>query len=283
MPTGAEVININSGPGSVTVLIPVLNGQEFIRDAMDSVLMQPEVTEVLVIDNGSNDDTIKILASYCLSDNRVKVLVCHERGVANALNFGLTQANGSLIARLDADDVMNSSRIHKQLQTMNSNSEIVLIASQITFIDSKGAVTGKSKYPIGEMGLFTNFLFRNPIAHPSVMFRKDIAISSGGYNPIYEGAEDLDLWLRMIQYGKFLVSPECLTFYRVHAKQVTVKNNLYTFEFRLRLNIFSRPISNTLRMRFFSFLQILRLCDLLIMKVSFLKNIRRTFRDYFFK
>ena len=211
MPSGAKEINTDKGPESVTVLIPVLNGQDYIRDAINSVLIQSEVIEILVIDNGSSDDTNQILSSYCRTDNRVKVIVCHERGVANALNLGLAQASGTLIARLDADDMMSSSRIQKQLKLISRNSEIALVASQISYIDSDGMSIGKSKYPSGEMKLFKNFLFRNPIAHPSVMFRKDYALSSGGYNPNYEGAEDLDLWIRMFQYGKIVVSPEYLT------------------------------------------------------------------------
>ena len=260
---------------SISVLMPVLNGERFIKEALDSVLAQPLAAEILVVDNGSSDGTLEILNNYLARDSRVKVIHCTEKGVSKALNAGLTFATGTLIARLDADDTMSPERLENQLRLMHDHPKVALVSSQIIYINSEGVETGRSKYPIGKLTLLRNFLLRNPVAHPSVMFRKDIAESAGNYRPEFEGAEDLDLWLRILNLGEIFASEEFLTSYRVHENQVTVKNNLYGTEFDLRLKYLKEFYKGPVSRSIFSILQLLRIIDLLLMRSKVVALIRK--------
>lgn len=266
---------MNTKTQAISVLIPVLNGEQFIRKALDSVLAQPLASEILVVDNGSTDGTLEILNNYLTRDSRIKVLHCTEKGVSKALNAGLALATGTLIARLDADDKMSPERLENQFRVMQDHPEVALVSSQIIFINSEGVETGRSKYPIGKLTLLRNFLFRNPIAHPSVMFRKEIAERAGNYRPEFEGAEDLDLWLRILNLGDIFASEEFLTSYRVHENQVTVKNNLYGTEFDLRLKYLKEFYKGPINRSIFSILQLLRIIDLLLMRSKVVALIRK--------
>jgi glycosyltransferase involved in cell wall biosynthesis len=264
---------------SISVLIPVLNGEKFIREALDSVLAQPLASEVIVIDNGSSDGTLEIIDDYVDIDPRVKLLRCSEKGVSEALNTGLVNANGTLIARLDADDKMSSDRLEKQLKVMEENPNLALVSSQIVYINSDGIEIGKSKYPVGYLELLKNFVFRNPVAHPSVMFRKDKAEKVGNYRTEFEGCEDLDLWIRIQSQGEIFSINDFLTYYRVHENQITVRGNLYDAELKLRIlylkELFRLPVKYSL----FSVLQLFRIFDLLLMRSRVLVQLRRKLKS----
>ncbi|MFM6842130.1 MAG: glycosyltransferase family 2 protein [Candidatus Planktophila sp.] len=273
MDSEAELIT-----NSISVLIPVLNGEQFIGQALDSVLVQPLASEILVVDNGSSDGTLEILNNYITKDSRVRVLHCTERGVSKALNVGLALANGSLIARLDADDKMSPERLEYQLRVMQEHPEVALVSSQIIFINSEDIEIGRSNYPSGKLTLLRNFIFRNPVAHPSVMFRKEIVELAGNYRSEFEGAEDLDLWIRILNLGDIFSSEEFLTYYRVHENQVTVKNNLYDTEFTLRLKCLKEFYRGPIKRSIFSILQLMRIVDLLLMRFSAVALLRKSFK-----
>ena len=268
-------VNNELSKDSISVLMPVLNGERFIKEALDSVLAQPLAAEIIVVDNGSSDGTLEILNNYTKIDSRIKVLSCAEKGVSNALNKGLAYATGTLIARIDADDKMSPERLESQLRLMQDHPEVAVVSSQIILINSEGVETGRSKYPIGNLTLLRNFLFRNPVAHPSVMFRKEIAESAGNYRPEFEGAEDLDLWIRLLNLGEILASEEFLTSYRVHENQITVKTNLYGAEFGLRLKYFKEFYKGPNKHSVFSILQFLRLIDLILKRSNVVAHIRK--------
>lgn len=268
---------------TVTVLIPVLNGSLYIEEAIRSAIFQKAVTEILVVDNGSSDNTKGIVEELSYQDCRVKLLSCKKKGVARALNYGLFKASGNLIARIDADDIMLKNRISMQLDYFENNSPTVLVASQVIYIDTHGKPYGYSAYPSGSLGLLKNFLFRNPIAHPSVLFRKDVAILAGGYKTEFEGAEDLDLWIRMSQFGKLVVMPEFLTMYRTHPLQISANHNSFTAEKKLRANYLLRPRQNTFAMSLFAVMQIFRLIDLSLSAVPLIKTFRKFSKTFLYK
>jgi glycosyltransferase involved in cell wall biosynthesis len=255
--------------------MPVLNGAQFISEALDSVLVQPLATEIIVVDNGSSDGTLEILNHYVKRDPRVKLFHCKERGVSNALNTGLTFATGNLIARLDADDKMSPQRLESQLKLMVSQPKTALVSSQIIYINSEGQEIGISKYPVGKLTLLRHFLLRNPIAHPAVMFRKEVAEMAGSYRPEFEGSEDLDLWIRILNFGDIFSSQDFSTFYRVHENQITVRTNLYSAEFDLRFKYLRNILKGKPNHSIFSILQVIRLTDLLLMRSTFLALIRK--------
>lgn len=208
----------------VSVLMPVRNGEAWLAAAIDSVLAQTlSDFELLVIDDGSTDRTAEIIAAYVARDARIRPLPQASLGLVAALNNGLTQARGDLIARLDADDLAGPARLATQVAAMDANGRLVLLGSWAEIIDSDGHVTGRLT-PESDPQMLRALLHRtNPIIHSSIMMRTDAARRSGGYRAAFEAAEDYDLWLRLSEQGDIGILPLALVSYREHGGNVTAR------------------------------------------------------------
>lgn len=210
-------------PPVVTVIMPVRDGQRWLSEAIDSVLGQTfSDFELLVIDDGSTDNTPKILAGYQERDARARVITQGREGLARALNQGLAQAKGSLIARLDADDAALPERLRRQILYLDKHPETALLGTWAQVIDEQGRVMRRPLTPATGSDSLTRALARmNPFIHSSVMFRASVARELGGYRPAFEAAEDYDLWLRISEVSGIAILPEVLVRYRRHATNVT--------------------------------------------------------------
>lgn len=260
---------------NVSVLIPVLNGEKYLRASIESVLKQDLVCEILVMDNGSTDRTQSIVQSLMELDPRVKYHFVSSPGISNALNAGLQIAQNEFVARLDSDDIMLPNRIRTQTEFLMHNPEVSVVGSQVTFIDVNGKPFGTSSYPVGKLSLVRNFSFRNPIAHPSVMFRKSTVINVEGYRSQFDGAEDLDLWLRVMSRSEINVLPEALTSYRIHNGQISGSLKTYAAEKKVRLHFLIKYHEGSkIQLSLFYILQIFRIIDLSLLSLRFLKPIR---------
>ena len=258
----------------VSILIPVFNGERYLRETLESVLNQQNVGEVVIVDNGSTDKTIEIISGYASANPKIKLIFCAQRGVANALAYGLKFTANEFVARIDADDVMEPGRTVRQIDQLVNNPSLGFVASQITYINEKSEVIGVSRYPIGLLSLNRNFSFSNPIAHPSVMFRKSVIESVGGYRPDFEGAEDLDLWIRVARRFPVFIDNQPMTRYRSHSSQISNINNLYVPELRLRFRILVGKNGWFFPDLLFRSLQLARIFDLASMNISFLRRFR---------
>lgn len=219
----------------VSVLLPVLNSERYLSSCLESIFLQDFNFEIILVDNGSTDKTLEIASRFAAQESRLKIVHCAHRGVANALNMGLSHCSSEFVARIDSDDRMLPGRLSSQAAALCVNSEIVLVSSQVQYINSDGASTGVSSYPEGFLEDSYAFGFMNPIAHPAVMFRLSKVQEVGGYNSKFEGAEDLDLWIRLAATGKILALSQVLTQYRIHSHQISNQKNLYTRELYFRL------------------------------------------------
>ena len=157
-------------------------------------------------------------------DPRVRVVKSKTPGLASTLNQGITASKANLIARIDQDDLMAPERLEKQVSGMILNPGLVCQGSQIRFIDNSDKLLGKSSYPISSRQLRFSLPATNCIAHPSVIFRKSAVEAVGGYNQTLDGVEDYNLWLRLLRVGQVSNDRECLTFYRLHPKQMSRDN-----------------------------------------------------------
>ena len=263
-----------AGETNVSVLIPVFNGDRYLVQTLDSVLNQPHVDEIVIVDNGSTDQTVEIITRYANSNSRIKLIFCGERGVANALAYGLRFTKNEFVARIDADDVMEPERIARQVDQLIGDPNLALVASQITYINDRSEVIGVSRYPIGALSLNRNFAFRNPLAHPSVMFRKSVIQSVGGYRSDFEGAEDLDLWIRVARKHPVFVDNLPMTRYRSHPSQISNTSNLYKSELHLRFRILICKNGWLSQDILFRLLQFARILDLASMNVTCLRRFR---------
>jgi glycosyltransferase involved in cell wall biosynthesis len=207
----------------ITVLLAVYNGQQYLRESLDSVLAQTFTDfEFLIIDDGSTDQTLPILRECEKRDARVRLVSRPNKGLTNTLNEGLSLARGEFLARMDADDVCLPTRFEKQIAYLRQHPECVLLGSRVLLMDPEGM-------PIREMCMEQTHeeidaahLGRGwPVVHPATMMRMSALNQIGGYRDEFNTLEDLDLFLRLAEVGKLANLPEILLRYRQHFASVT--------------------------------------------------------------
>ena len=205
----------------ISVVMSVYNSGKYLAEAIDSVLKQSyKDFEFIIINDGSNDDSESIVKSF--SDSRIKYF-CNEgnRGLIYSLNQGVYLSSGEFIARMDADDVCDTSRFEKQIFEFQSDNKLVVCGSFIkTF--GNGTETFVNYMPVTNAQILASVFFTCPFAHPSVMIKKQtLSELSEIYRTDYKHSEDYDLWSRLVFLGNSKNIPEYLLNYRVHDKQIS--------------------------------------------------------------
>lgn len=207
----------------VTVLMPVYNGEKYLREALESVLNQTFTDfEFLIIDDGSTDSSTEIIRSY--SDPRIR-LVQNERNLKliATLNKGLDLARGEYIARMDCDDISLPQRLARQVEFMEANPEIGVCGSWVKTIGERPGEIWRFHPDPAEIR--AELFFRNPMAHPSVILRRSkLKEFNLYYNPHYLHAEDYGLWLECSKLFKLANIPEVLLNYRFTSTSVSHLN-----------------------------------------------------------
>ncbi len=211
----------------ISAAMPVYNGARWLAEAVDSVIGQSYSNfELLVVDDGSTDETPRLLDNYANRDKRIRVFRQSHSGLVAALNRCLAEARGSLFARLDADDRVSAKRFEAQISFLKANSDFGLIGSWARKIDANGKPRGQIT-PETDPELLSQQLMRaNPFLHSSVTMRTELARRLGGYRPAFEAAEDYDLWLRFAEVSKVTNLPEWLIDYRWHSENVTRRKTI---------------------------------------------------------
>ncbi|HBM2453561.1 TPA: glycosyltransferase family 2 protein, partial [Enterobacter hormaechei] len=206
---------------SVSVVIPVYNCETTIKKTIDSVLAQDNLDfEVIIVDDGSTDRSAEIITKY--EDARIRYFYQENSGISSALNYGISQSNAEFIARIDGDDVALPNRLKVQYEILKRNIRVCLVGTAVDYINSQGVIIGRTFPYIFPFSASNILLQQNLYAHPSVMFRKDIFLKSGGYpNELSGICEDYYLWTRMIKFGKMINLSESLTQYRISEGQIT--------------------------------------------------------------
>ena len=176
----------------------VYNGMPFLRTALDSILGQTfRDFELLIIDDGSTDDSRQLVMSY--DDQRIRLIVNESnRGLTPSLNLALQHARGVYVARHDADDISEPHRLARQVAYLQNNPEIALLGTSYTKIDEHGNELGRRHMPVDSTRIQWCLLFFCPFAHTSVMFRRALVLDRvGTYDESYKYAQDYDLWSRI--------------------------------------------------------------------------------------
>jgi hypothetical protein len=210
---------------TISVLMPVRNGERFLAEAVESVLSQTfRDLELLVIDDGSTDSTPQILERLGIEDPR---LVIHRRepgpNLPEVLNFGAELARAPLLARLDADDVALPDRFQLQVAFLAAHPEVALVGGQVPLIDESGREIGRAEYPLTNEELQEALCHRNPFVHSAMVMRREAFEEVGGYRPNFVHAEDLDLWLRLADVHRIANLPADVVQYRIHGSQQTLQ------------------------------------------------------------
>jgi len=207
----------------VSVLIPVYNGGEFFRAAVQSVLAQTfRDFECLILDDGSTDESGKIADELARRDQRVRVIHRENRGLVATLNELVDAARGEFVARMDADDLCLPERFARQVDFLAQHPRVVCVGCAYWMIDEADRTIAQIRVPVDDATIQQNALRGHaPISHPSAMVRTAALRAVGGYRAAFYPAEDLDLWLRLGELGALANLGEPLLRYRVRSDSIS--------------------------------------------------------------
>lgn len=207
----------------VSVLMSCYNAELWVSETITSILEQTfRDYEFIIVDDGSADETRKIIEKFASEDNRITPLFKPNSGLPDSLNCGLNVAKGEWIARIDADDLCESKRLETQVKRVLSDPEIVLLGSNYREIDEHGTIGKTERYPEYHRELVANLRnMKRFFAHSSAFYNTRAAKSLGGYNKKIKKAEDWKLWLDLSERGKVACVQENLVRIRTHSNQIS--------------------------------------------------------------
>jgi len=216
----------------ISVIIPVFNGNGYLPAAIQSILSQTyRNLEVIIIDDGSTDNSYEIIKRFAKIDSRVRTYRNPKNlNIAHTLNRGIKLAKGQFIARMDADDVALPHRLERQIHYLRLHPEVVIVGGQVRTIDIEGKALGRKLFPISNKQIREALYTSNPIQHPTAMINHALLPKNfSWYNPALPPAEDYDLFFRLGKFGNYHNLSCFVLQYRQHIGSSTFKNPLNTF------------------------------------------------------
>lgn len=217
---------MNSSSPMVTVVMPVFNGEKYLRYSVESILRQTYTNfELLIINDGSTDRSFEIVKSY--HDPRIRFIDNKKNlGLIDTRNLGLREARGNYIALLDSDDVTYPTRLVEQVAAMENDPDLTLLGSWIYCIDEHGNRLNNMAWQpqVSSDRIPSALLFENCFATSSIFIRKS-ALPATRYRDEYPLAEDYDLYVRIAQKSKIANLPRFLSCYRTHGESISKKKS----------------------------------------------------------
>lgn len=229
---------------SVSVVMAVCNGESFVRQTIDSIVDQSfQDFEFIIIDDGSTDNTYKILEEYQKSDTRIMLLRNSQNiKLAKSLNKAISCACGEYIARIDAGSIALPDRLLKQAQYMELHPDIGLLGTGCRFVYSIGTrqLASDLMNPTEHCIILKKMRKQNPFFHPSVMFKRSLFAKLDGYDESFETSQDHELWTRMICESRVANLPDTLVIKTFYTYSTSIKKN--NKQLKANLRILSRKI-----------------------------------------
>lgn len=199
----------------ISIVMSVYNGARYLHQTIASILDQEDVNiELIVVNDGSTDETNSLLRTFKKKDRRIKLISQNNQGLTRALIKGCEQAQGEYIARHDAGDISAKNRLIKELKMIKGHPDTTIVSCGTRFMTlDKDYLYEVIPAPHSASScLLTLDLkkIRGPSHHGSTLFSKKIYKQVGGYRKAFYFAQDLDLWIRLIEHGKHIILPEIL-------------------------------------------------------------------------
>lgn len=218
----------------VSVLLPTRDNAETLREAISGILQETSVPlELIVVDDGSRDDTPKILHEFSSQDPRVIPRRTMGIGIISALNLAWGMARAPLLARMDGDDRSFPGRLAAQRDYLRAHPDVHLVATRVVAEPDEAIGEGMRRYVSWQNSLLSpedhrrEIFVESPLCHPSVMLRREVFDALGGYRDV-PWPEDYDLWLRMDAAGMRLAKlPEVLLAWRHRPGRLTFTHPRY--------------------------------------------------------
>ncbi len=230
----------------VSIIMPVYNGESFLKEAIDSIVTQTYTNwELIVVNDGSTDGSRDIVLSY--TDPRIQLHDNEENlGIISTKNKAIDIAKGKYIASLDADDIALPTRLAKQVEYFETHSDCGLVATLHQEIDGNGKRGQVSLFPTSNRDVHSYLLLANCICHSSTMLRADL-MKELKYIPGFHVAEDYEMWDRITNTHFIANIPEVLTLYRVHGNNISITKKSLMFE---TVKTLSKRMLNNIKIEF---------------------------------
>ena len=206
------------GSPLISVVMPVFNSEQYLDKSIKSVLEQTyDNFELLIINDGSTDNSNSIIKKYQSQDKRITILTQENKGITKSLNNGIKHSKGSFIARMDADDICDSKRFEFQIEYLEKNPNIDIVGSMVSKISEKGEVIQSlNDLPLEDYQIKWHLIFGTPLIHPALMIRKCVFINNGYYSDRLNFAQDIEFWRRTSRHVRFYNLPKILFKLRIH-------------------------------------------------------------------
>lgn len=206
----------------VTIIIPVYNGSDYLREAIDSALGQTyRNIEVIVVNDGSRDDgrTGEIARAF---GDKIRYIEKENGGVSTALNAGIALAEGDYISWLSHDDVYMPNKVETQVARTADFREPVVLYSDYYWIDSASHTVGTCRIPhIAPEAMVRTLLTSYPVNGCTTLIPRSCFDAAGLFNVKLRATQDYDMWFRLAGRFKFIHMPSPLLKSRLHARQGT--------------------------------------------------------------
>lgn len=208
----------------VSILMPVYNAEQYLSQALDSIVSQSfEDWELILINDGSTDRSESIIMDY--DDERIFYIKNPVNlKLIKTLNKGIDYCGGQYIARMDADDICHPDRLKRQVEFLDSHPQVLMCGTAATVIDNSRKKTGNIHNLTSDDYLQINLMFSPSFIHPSMMIRTEV-LKQNKYDEAYKHVEDYDLWCRIAKLGKVANIDDELLQYRWHDSNVSVLNS----------------------------------------------------------
>lgn len=201
----------------VSVIMSAYNAERFIAQAIESILAQTFGDfELIIVNDGSRDTTQEIIERYARQDRRIAPQsLPHNAGINHARNVGLSLANGTYIALMDADDISLPERFEKQVRFLDRHPEVGIVGGAMIIVDENNIPIGERRYPTNDASIRQRLFYYCPFCHPCIMVRKNVVLLTGSYDVQYRGTADYDLFFRIGMMTRFANLDDVLLHYRV--------------------------------------------------------------------
>ena len=209
----------------VSVLMPVCNAMPFLPTALESIQNQTyRNVQIVIVDDGSTDDSARVLDEAANLDQRITIIRRGNTGLCVALNEALASATGRYVARMDADDWSHPQRLAEQVDFLEAHPKVIAVGTSIRRVDDADRPICDRLLPDTHNAIEQLLLsgIAGGLTHATAMIRREALMRlSGPYRPEYQGAEDLDLFLRLGEIGEMANLPQVRYHVRMHLASAT--------------------------------------------------------------